>query len=69
MGTADSARRAFPEGFIWGAATAAHQIEGNNVNSDFWFLENLEPTTFVERSGDACVIVMKRTSLCSPGSA
>jgi beta-glucosidase len=39
---------------VWGAATAGHQIEGNNVNSDYWFLENLEPTIFVERSGDAC---------------
>jgi beta-glucosidase len=54
MSSTDSARRAFPEGFVWGAATAGHQIEGNNVNSDFWFLENLTPTTFVERSGDAC---------------
>ncbi len=26
----------FPDGFLWGAATAAHQIEGNNVNSDWW---------------------------------
>ena len=49
-----AARRAFPNGFVWGAATAGHQIEGNNVNSDFWFLENLEPTMFVERSADAC---------------
>ena len=24
----------FPEGFLWGASTAAHQIEGGNVNSD-----------------------------------
>ena len=54
MSSTDVARRAFPEGFVWGAATAGHQIEGNNVNSDFWFLENLTPTTFVERSGDAC---------------
>ena len=22
----------FPPGFLWGAATAAHQIEGNNIN-------------------------------------
>ena len=44
----------FPDGFLWGAATAGHQIEGNNVNSDYWFLENIAPTTFVERSGDAC---------------
>ncbi len=28
----------FPEGFIWGTATAAHQIEGGNVNNDWWAL-------------------------------
>ena len=44
----------FPKGFLWGAATAAHQVEGNNVNSDLWVLENVKPTLFVERSGDAC---------------
>jgi len=43
----------FPEGFIWGAATAAHQVEGNNTESDFWLMENLEGSIFVERSGDA----------------
>ena len=26
----------FPTGFLWGTATAAHQIEGNNKNSDWW---------------------------------
>lgn len=30
----------FPEGFLWGAATAAHQIEGNNINSDWWAWES-----------------------------
>ena len=44
----------FPKGFRWGVATAGHQIEGNNVNSDFWLLENILPTCFKERSGDAC---------------
>lgn len=44
----------FPKGFLWGAATAGHQIEGNNVNSDFWRLENVRPTLFAEPSGDAC---------------
>ncbi len=51
---AASSSKAFPKGFRWGVATAGHQIEGNNVNSDFWLLENVKPTTFVERSGDAC---------------
>ena len=23
----------FPAGFLWGMATAAHQVEGNNVNN------------------------------------
>ncbi len=40
--------------FLWGAATAGHQVEGNNVNSDLWLVENIKPTTFSTRSGDAC---------------
>lgn len=47
-------RNSFPKNFRWGVATAGHQVEGNNVNSDFWLLENIKPTTFAERSGDAC---------------
>jgi beta-glucosidase len=43
----------FPDGFLWGAATAGHQVEGNNVDSDLWLLENTTPTVFAERSGDA----------------
>jgi beta-glucosidase len=42
----------FPDGFLWGASTAPHQIEGNNVNSDFWAAEGRMPG--MERSGDAC---------------
>ena len=26
----------FPAGFLWGSSTAAHQIEGDNVHSNFW---------------------------------
>lgn len=43
----------FPKGFLWGAATAAHQVEGNNINSDVWALEHVRPTVYAEPSGDA----------------
>jgi beta-glucosidase len=49
-----AAAGSFPKGFRWGAATAAHQVEGNNVNSDMWLLEHVKPTIFAEPSGDAC---------------
>ena len=44
----------FPEGFLWGAATAAHQIEGGNVNNDSWVREHDPNSGFSESSGDAC---------------
>ena len=40
--------------FLWGAATAGHQVEGNNVNADIWLLEQVPETSFVVPSGDAC---------------
>ena len=43
----------FPKNFLWGTATAAHQVEGNNVNADFWMLEHMPGSIFVEPSGDA----------------
>jgi len=45
---------AFPETFLWGCATAAHQVEGNNTNSDLWTMEHLPQSMFKEPSGDAC---------------
>jgi len=45
---------AFPRGFFIGAATAAHQVEGNNTNSDYWAQEHLPHSSFVEPSGPAC---------------
>ena len=53
IGATPPAGGSFPKGFIWGAATAGHQVEGNNINSDVWLLENVKPTVFSEPSGDA----------------
>ncbi|MFJ8859033.1 glycoside hydrolase family 1 protein [Streptomyces sp. NPDC102451] len=44
---------ALPEGFLMGASTSAHQVEGNNVSSDWWAIENRPGTFVAERSGDA----------------
>jgi len=41
----------FPHDFLWGAATAPHQIEGNNLNSDWWQREGETPG--MQPSGDA----------------
>ena len=48
------AHLAFPDGFLWGTATAAHQVEGGNVNNDWWAFEHAPGTVCVEPSGDAC---------------
>ena len=52
--SASEAGKPFPDNFFWGAASAGHQVEGNNVNSDIWLLEHVKPTLFKEPSGDAC---------------
>jgi beta-glucosidase len=44
----------FPDGFRWGTATAAHQIEGGNWNNDWWRFEHTPGSAAVEASGDAC---------------
>ena len=46
----------FPKDFLWGSATAAHQIEGNNIYSNSWYneLENLKKGWNGEASGTAC---------------
>ncbi len=47
------AGRAFPEGFLFGSSTAAHQVEGGNVNNDWWAWEHTDGSTAMEPSGDA----------------
>ena len=42
----------FPEGFLWGSATAGHQIEGGNIHSARYHQEQSRPEP--ERSGMAC---------------
>lgn len=45
----------FPRGFLWGCATASHQVEGNNTNNNWWAWEQ-EPGRILQghRSGLAC---------------
>lgn len=43
----------FQKKFLLGASTAAHQVEGNNKNSDFWAMEQMKYSSFVEPSLDA----------------
>lgn len=44
----------FPEGFRWGTATAAHQVEGQTTANDWWDWEHAAGTPCAEPSGDAC---------------
>jgi beta-glucosidase len=44
----------FPDGFVWGVAAAAHQIEGGNWNNDWWEFEHRPDSGCTEPSGDCC---------------
>lgn len=39
--------------FLIGSSTSAHQVEGNNIYSDYWAMENMKYTEFLEKSGMA----------------
>ncbi|MBV8304319.1 MAG: glycoside hydrolase family 1 protein, partial [Acidimicrobiia bacterium] len=45
--------QAFPEGFTWGTATVAHQVDGGTWNNDWWAWEHTPSSPCVEPSGDA----------------
>jgi len=51
----EQATMRFPQGFLWGAATSSHQVEGNNTNNDWWEWEQ-QPGHILDghRSGLAC---------------
>lgn len=42
----------FPEGFLWGAATSSHQVEGDNFFNDWWKWE--QSGGGLDRSSAAC---------------
>jgi beta-glucosidase len=42
----------FPTGFLWGAATASHQVEGDNRFNDWWEFE--QSGRLPHASGEAC---------------
>jgi beta-glucosidase len=45
----------FPDGFLWGCATAAHQVEGQNTNNNWFFWENQQGKIFNgQKAGLAC---------------
>ena len=43
---------AFPNDFLWGAATSSHQVEGDNIYNDWWEWEQAGKVK--EASGKAC---------------
>ncbi len=53
--SATSGSLSFPPDFLWGTATAAHQVEGGNTNNN-WYAFEKEPGRIFrdQRSGNAC---------------
>lgn len=50
-----SAGLTFPPGFLWGTATSAHQVEGDNTKNDWWAWEHQAGRIAQgHRSGRAC---------------
>lgn len=47
-------KKGFPEGFILGSATAAHQVESMNTNSDIWVEEHMAGSIYQDKSDHTC---------------
>jgi beta-glucosidase len=50
----DGSELRFPEGFLWGVSTSAHQVEGGNENNNWSDWERTGHIRSGERSGLAC---------------
>ncbi|HEX4214658.1 MAG TPA: family 1 glycosylhydrolase [Candidatus Dormibacteraeota bacterium] len=46
--------RRFPDGFLWGCSTAAHQVEGGNHNNDWWEWERSGHILTGDNSDPSC---------------
>ena len=46
----------FPKNFKWCVATSAHQIEGDNIHSDWWQWDHQTPSKIKnnDKSGKSC---------------
>lgn len=54
MGQSRAPHRRFPEGFLWGCATSAHQVEGGNHNCDWWEFERAGGILTGDSADPAC---------------
>ena len=50
---AELSAETFPPGFGWGVSIGAHQSEGNNIASDWWYHETQPDSPVAEPCGDA----------------
>jgi len=44
----------FPQNFLWGSATAAHQVESMNIHSDIWAEEHVAGSIYKDKSDHTC---------------
>lgn len=55
MRTLTTRQGSFPPNFLWGSATSSHQVEGDNLNNDWWAWEQQNPERIRDgRPSGAC---------------